>query len=258
MRGEGSYTRVSRFLRYVGGAALSTALIAGFAAPSANAQGWRDHDRDRDYNSDINLPGRDVRQVATVNGYSDGFEHGLMDRRNRDRFDYQHSDDYRSANAGYNSSWGNPREYQSSYRQGYGQGYSDAFYGRARNQVYDRDRLRPRGMNPYDAYSSYPGYTSSAPASYDDREGDRDRDDVARAAAQNGYSSGYERGQYDAQQRNRPNPQGHGAYQFGFDGFDASWGSASTYQSSYRQYFVQGYNDGFNNRDRDSRYFRRF
>jgi len=242
-------------LRYIGGAALSAALVTGFGAP-ANAQGWHDRDRDHDSNSDWNLNGRDVRQVGTVNGYSDGFEHGLMDRRNRQRFDYQHTDDYRSANSGFNSSWGNYRDYQVSYRQGYGQGYSDAFYGRARNQTYDRDRARPRGTNPYDAYSNSPGYTS--PSSYDDREGDRDRGDVARTAAQNGYTAGFERGQYDAQQRNRPNPQGHGAYQFGFDGFDASWGSASTYQSNYRQYFVQGYNDGFNRRAQDSRYFRRF
>jgi hypothetical protein len=91
-------------------------------------------------------------------------------------------------------------------------------------------------------------YGNSDPRYYSNREGDKDRDDVARAASQNGYYAGFERGQYDAQNRNRPNPQGHGAFQFGYDGFDPSWGSASTYQQYYRQYFVQGYQDGYNSR----------
>lgn len=93
---------------------------------------------------------------------------------------------------------------------------------------------------------------------YDNREGDKDREDVAEIAARNGYSAGFQRGQYDASRRDNPNPYGHGAYQFGYDGFDPEWGSASTYQQYYRQYFLQGYNDAYAQRGYNGNYRRRF
>ena len=98
-------------------------------------------------------------------------------------------------------------------------------------------------------YGGYPNY-----GAYNNGKGDRDRDDVARDAARNGYNAGFQRGQFDAAQRNRPVPQGHGAYTFGYDGFDPSWGWASTYQQTYRQYFLRGYQDGFNRRGFNGRY----
>jgi len=258
MKGIGHYLRESR-LRYVGGVALGLVLGVGYAAPAANAQYHDDYDR----NPSRRLGITDLRRVATINGYSDGFEHGTIDRRNGESFNFRHSDEYQRAATGYDRSWGSLRDYQASYRDGYAQGYADSYYGRSRNRSYDRDRARNMGSgNPYDPYSSYPGYSTSSPYGsapyYNNDEGDRSRDDVARAGAQNGYTAGFERGQYDAQNHNRPNPQGHGAYQFGFDGFDPSWGSASVYQQSYRSYFVQGYQDGFNRRSYDRRYYRQF
>jgi hypothetical protein len=146
------------------------------------------------------------------------------------------------------------------HRNANGNGY---YYDRYGNRVYDyrNNRVDPfynypqyRRNNGY--YGSYPNgyYGNSNPYYYDNREGSRDRGDVSRSAAQTGYYEGFQRGQYDAQQRNRPNPYGHGAYQFGYDGFDPSWGSASTYQQTYRQYFIQGYNDGYSQRGYTSRY----
>lgn len=101
------------------------------------------------------------------------------------------------------------------------------------------------GNNPY-GYN-YPAYN-------DNREGDIDRDEVARRAQQSGYYAGFERGAYDAQRRNRANPQGHGAYQHGFDGYNPEWGSASTYQQYYRSSFVAGYQDGYGRRSYSNRY----
>ena len=138
------------------------------------------------------------------------------------------------------------------------------------NRVYD---YRGSQVDPYASYpqyrrsqnygyygNGYPnngnynyGYGNNAPY-YDNREGDLDRDEVAERAAQNGYYAGFQRGQFDASRRDNANPYGHGAYSFGFDGFDPSWGSASTYQQYYRQYFVQGYNDGYGQRGFNRRY----
>jgi hypothetical protein len=255
MRSIGHYIRESKLPRLVGGAALGLALVLGTGVPAADAQ---------DYNNrpDRRLTRADIRQVATVNGYSDGFEHGTVDRRDRARANFRDSGEYRNATSGYESEWGMRREYQNDYREGYAKGYQDAFYGRARNRDFDRSRVRVYDYrnSPYDPYSSFPSYRrtpySSAPT-YDNSEGDKDRDEVAQAGAQNGYRAGFERGVYDARQNNRANPQGHGSYQFGFDGFVPEWGSASTYQQYYRSYFVQGYEDGYNRRSSNFRY-RRF
>jgi len=257
MRSIGDYIRESKMKSVVGGVALGIVLAFGYAVPTAQAQ-------DYDYNNrpDRRMSRADIRQVATVNGYSDGFEHGTVDRRDRARPEYRDVTEYRNATSGYDRDWGMLREYQSDYRNGYAQGYQDAYYGKARNRNMDRSRLRiyDHRNSPYDPYSQYPSYRTNPYGNnprYDNDEGDRDRGDVAQAGAQNGYTAGFERGQYDAAQNNRPNPQGHGAYQFGMDGFNPEWGSASTYQQSYRSYFIQGYNDGYNRRDSDRRYYRR-
>jgi hypothetical protein len=224
-------------------ATLAAVLGVGFVAPtSASAQVF---DRGRSGRVDRN----EVQRLALVNGYADGYEQGLRDRRGRSRFYYQGAERYRSGRFGYNRSWGIERDYQNWYRQGFQRGYSDGYYGRSRSRDYDRDRWNNGRFN------NYPGYGGGR--YYDNREGDRDREDVARSAAENGYRAGFERGQYDASRRNRPNPQGHGAFQYGFDGFDPEWGSASTYQQYYRQYFVQGYNDGYQRRA-FNRNYRRF
>ncbi len=226
-----------KMIRVASVAALAAVMSLGVVAPSANAQVY---DRGRAARIDRN----DIQRVALINGYGDGYEQGMRDRRSRSRFQYQGIDKYRTGRGGYDANWRLEREYQNWYRQGFQRGYSDSFYGKQRNRDYDRGR-----------FNRYQGYYGNQRGYYtDDRDGNRDRDDVARDAARNGYSAGFERGQYDAQRRNRPNPQGHGAYQFGYDGFDPDWGWASTYQQSYRQYFVQGYQDAYNRRSFNRNY----
>jgi hypothetical protein len=121
-------------------------------------------------------------------------------------------------------------------------------------------QYRRQGSSPYygNANGNYPYYGNGSQPYYDNREGDLDRDEVAERAARNGYYAGFQRGQYDASRRDNSNPYGHGAYQYGFDGFDPEWGSASTYQQYYRQYFVQGYQDAFGQRGYNRNYNRRF
>jgi hypothetical protein len=137
-----------------------------------------------------------------------------------------------------------------------------------RNSPYDPYYNNPNyRRNPYNPYGNYGGnygyygngYPQTDSRYYDNREGDEDREEVARRAAQQGYYEGYQRGQYDRQSGARqPKPTGHGAYQFGFSGWNPDWGSAQTYQQYYRQYFIQGYNDGFGRRNMNSRYSRRW
>lgn len=241
--------------------AFAAVLTGGIAALPAQAQHGRyGHD---DYGYGRRMSNGDLQRIAMVNGYSEGYEHGIEDRRNRAGFNYQHDSEFRSATSGYRSEWGSVGVYQSGFRSGYARGYQDAYYGRARNRSY-----AGYGNSAYDPYASMPNYRRNtydpyggygSGGYYGDRDGDLDRNEVARRAAQQGYYDGFYRGQYDRRTgERRPKPTGHGAYQYGLNGFDPEWGWTQTYQQYYRQYFVQGYNAGFGQRSFDRRYQRRW
>jgi len=90
----------------------------------------------------------------------------------------------------------------------------------------------------------------------DGRRGNMDAREVAQRAAQNGYRQGIYDAQYDARGRNsRPNPSGHGAYQFALDGWSQEWGSGTVYQSAYRQAYMRGYTEVFSHGQRPGRRF---
>ena len=253
--GDYSYRKVTRFASVVA-LAVVTLVATGFAPVTASAQ----YRGDYRYNQNRTFNRSDIQRIATVNGYAEGYEEGVEDRREHNRAGYTASEVYRSARAGYEGNWRLEREYQSWFRQGFARGYQDGYYGRSRSRTYDRSRYPNYYGGNYGGnyggggYNQYPGYGNYP--NYDNREGDLDREDVAQRAAQNGYYAGYQRGVYDAQQRNRPNPQGNGAYQYGLDGFNPEWGSSSTYQQFYRQYFIAGYNDGHSRRARSFSYRR--
>jgi flagellar biosynthesis/type III secretory pathway protein FliH len=60
-------------------------------------------------------------------GYRDGMEHGRSDFRKRRSFDPNRHDDFRDADDGYKSSYGDKREYQSAYRRGFEDGYRQGY-----------------------------------------------------------------------------------------------------------------------------------
>jgi hypothetical protein len=73
--------------------------------------------------------------VATQQGYSDGYEAGLDDARDGRRFDPVSERRYRSADRGYNNSYGPRERYKTNYRTGFLSGYESAYedavrYGR--------------------------------------------------------------------------------------------------------------------------------
>jgi hypothetical protein len=73
--------------------------------------------------------------VAVQQGYSDGYEAGLDDARDGRRFDPVSERRYRSADRGYNDSYGPRERYKTNYRTGFLNGY-EAAYGEAAR--YDR------------------------------------------------------------------------------------------------------------------------
>ncbi|HLG16920.1 MAG TPA: hypothetical protein VJH03_20810 [Blastocatellia bacterium] len=90
-------------------------------------RGRGDHgDRDRGY-------GRDDRnrtyQIALRNGYRDGHHHGEEDRKHRRRYNYEHSDGYRSGLGSYHPFFGDRYTYQRGFREGYRRGYDDGYRG---------------------------------------------------------------------------------------------------------------------------------
>jgi hypothetical protein len=223
---EYAYRKAAR----VGSAmALAAMIVLGASVSPAAAQS-------RQFWQGPNAQGRrvsssDLRRIGTINGYSEGYEDGLKARRGNSRFNYEDADMYRQGNFGFQSGW-DARVYQAAFRDGYKRGYSDGFYSRSRNRGYDRSRITVYYPNGYPTY-----YRNSVGS------------DFTLRATQQGYYDGFYRGQYDRQNRvRRPNPQGHGAYEFALNGWEEDWGNASAYQQTYRQYFMEGYQDGYGNR----------
>jgi hypothetical protein len=70
---------------------------------------------------------------ASDKGFSDGYEKGLDDGRDRDRFQPERHKWYREGDRGYKSSFGSRDrykvEYRDAFRQGYEQGYRDSRTG---------------------------------------------------------------------------------------------------------------------------------
>ena len=76
--------------------------------------------------------GRGYQEPAFARGYSDGWEKGLDDGRDRDRYDPARHGDYRSADDGYQRSYGSKDAYRNNYRSGFRQGYEDGYRGARR------------------------------------------------------------------------------------------------------------------------------
>lgn len=187
------------------------------------------------------LSSYDILQIATANGYHEGFERGISSRNARQSSAYKRDEAYQRATGGYDNNWNVARAYQTSFRQGYARGFSDGYYRRTRNNVYEGtyNERRTSGYNY--------GYDSNDRG--DRRQVSGDPNSLGRRSAETGYRDGYDRGQYDQRSGVKtPNPQGHGAYQFGLDGWVEDMGDRSAYQSNFREYFVHGYQDGFNGR----------
>lgn len=75
---------------------------------------------------------RGYQEPAFARGYSDGWEKGLDDARDRDRYEPTRHGDYRSADQGYQRSYGSKDAYKNNYRTGFRQGYEAGYRDAAR------------------------------------------------------------------------------------------------------------------------------
>ena len=89
------------------------------------AQGSRDNRRDPRVL-------RGYQDPAYARGYSDGWEHGADDSRDRDRYEPVRHGDYRDGDEGYNRSYGSRDAYKNNYRAGFRQGYEAGYRNGAR------------------------------------------------------------------------------------------------------------------------------
>jgi hypothetical protein len=74
-------------------------------------------------------PGRSrgYQEPAYARGYSDGWERGLEDARERHRYEPTREGDYRDADNGYSRSYGSKDAYKTNYRSGFRQGYEEGY-----------------------------------------------------------------------------------------------------------------------------------
>ena len=70
---------------------------------------------------------RGYQDPAFARGYSDGWDRGADDRRDRDRYDPVRHGDYRDGDDGYSRSYGSKDTYKNNYRAGFRQGYEDGY-----------------------------------------------------------------------------------------------------------------------------------
>ena len=94
--------------------------------------GYSYSDRDRDGDRDDGY-GRGYRDygfnAAKQYGYQDGINDGAADRRTGHSFRPGHDNNYKHADRGYDSRFGNKNEYKAYYRQAYEQGYQQGYNG---------------------------------------------------------------------------------------------------------------------------------
>jgi hypothetical protein len=182
--------------------------------------------------------GYDVADRARESGYRDGFRAGVEDRDRRARFNYRDNRDWKSADNGYNRSFGPKGRYKQFYRDAYAQGYEDGYYSRNRwgnNGVWGRpehgrrdrddDRWRDRGGYGNGGYGSHASIAQ-------------------RAGYDHGYQSGVYYGQLDRNAGRRPNPQNCKGYKDADQGYHSGY-NREEFKVAFRDAFLRGYNQGY-------------
>jgi flagellar biosynthesis/type III secretory pathway protein FliH len=74
------------------------------------------------------------QEPAVARGYSEGYERGLDDGKDHDRYDPVRHSDYREAEQGFKREYGSKDAYRNNYRTGFRQGYEDGYREGARRR----------------------------------------------------------------------------------------------------------------------------
>jgi hypothetical protein len=125
-----------RQTRYLLAGTLTALLLTSAAAAAQEFRGASD----RRYRDDVRVSQqgrrdgrrgprvfRGYQDPAFARGYSDGWDRGADDGRDRDRYDPVRHGDYRDANDGYSRTYGSKDAYRINYRAGFRQGYDDGY-----------------------------------------------------------------------------------------------------------------------------------
>jgi hypothetical protein len=203
--------------------ALFTALAIGASATTIEAQ-W--------------IPRR-TTQVPQVDAFREGYTRGLRagedDARRNETYNFNDESDYRRGDIGYRSQYGNRSRYIDEFRRGFADGYREGYgrygYGSASGN-------RGRGIPPW-ANGRGPGWGTANP-----RGGYYGSRNIDFAFA-NGYTEGYEAGLDDGNDNRRNAPTAEGRYRDGDRGYKREYGDRETYRLRYREGFVLGYRDGY-------------
>jgi hypothetical protein len=135
----------------IGGYLVAMLLLVGIAAlagTTAQAQypnydPYRRDDRYRNRRYDP-YNQRNVYEIARQQGYSYGMNVGAADAQRGQSYSPQRSRYFKSADAGYNSYYGNKGQYKQVFRNAFGQGYREGYL---RYGGYDRRRNNGRWGN---------------------------------------------------------------------------------------------------------------
>jgi hypothetical protein len=100
---------------------------AGYERIRGAARGARSSRGNNGYYGGARTPRGGYQDPAFARGYSDGFERGLDDARDRDRYDPVRHRDYRDADDGYFREYGPKAAYENNYRAGFRQGYEEGY-----------------------------------------------------------------------------------------------------------------------------------
>ena len=198
----------------------------------------------------------DAQRQAYDNGYRDGVKRGEEAARDRKAFNVEIERDYRSADRGYNRSFGDRNRYHDNYRGGFSQGYRDAYYRYGGN---GNGRWDNRGWGNGNGNGRYPnggypngGYPNGGyPNGGYYPNGSYGNGSAAYGAYQNGVSDGYQKGLDDVHDRKRPDVTRQKWYRSGDHDYNNRYGSKDAYRVEYRRGFEEGYNRAY----RDARRF---
>ncbi|HTI39483.1 MAG TPA: hypothetical protein VL484_18115 [Vicinamibacterales bacterium] len=214
--------------------AVGTAALIAIAVP-VQAQVWNDGGRRGAY-------GNDVRSIAYNNGYQEGLNHGEQAARDRHAYDMQREKDYRNADEGYRSEYGNKDLYRDEFRRGFAQGYQEA-YARFDNRYGGNNGVWNGAPYPSNG-RVYGGVATERGYGYGYGAG-------RNIAFRNGESDGYQKGLDDARDGKYPQPERQKWYRSANRNYDSRDGiSQDEYKNEYRRGFQEGYQQAYNLRRR--------
>jgi len=192
-------------------------MALALAAAPAQAQGWLPA-QSAYASDDYRASYADAQRAAYDNGYKSGLKRGLQAARERRPLEIERERDYRSAEEGYNRTYGDRNRYRDAFRGGFTQGYRDAYAQRG-----------ARVTSPGAGSDYGRGYGGTANF----------------GARQNGLSDGYKKGLDDVSDRKNPDVSRQKWYRNGDHDYDSRYGSKESYRVDYQRGFEEGYNRAY-------------